>query len=649
MNQPDHAYVIDRYVMGRLPQDEAADFEEHLLGCPACIEQLELADRFLGGLRHLDSFPEAEKYAAMERLSFADNHPLALGCFNSDRETLKDVLHNGWEARKLRARCGYLGASGTFANPLFDEVPNDTPESKSVKLRRRPLDGLSLQSSAAHRFEQLHPDYFPYPYRYEPRRLTVSGNYEKILSLAVEEFGFLDYLQPLASVTQAVRADHRTPFITRCWDFAEQPGALIKTSLLELEGAPATELEGACICYQPPTLPQIKQNPYNYHIFRNVVGHEIGHYWWWTEGRHQEVLRNLGPELVEQAVSLFSVFLIMYRGYWEREVLDWGKLDTAFGMLEFETRWARDHKSRILDSIMELHFPKRTFPLPELTIDEDAVETKAALQLDEETVCEIRHAARSLAERAESTPLASTAAVIGLRKIDSFISFRSGDRTDFPRWKATDRSAKHRSPAVDLRSEWREYQIIVPHSGDNEVPLRHFLEVARHLAHIRLHGDWFGHSPDFLKSQDIERVCDDDGRDLARILALAMYAQDGRKRRRKLTTSLAKFLLGNDPSGLGYLVPHADNHFQWCCEDPDCTEAQERFLAEIREAGASEVVFTFWGEDAEEFRASIPRTAFAEQGFTDRDLRPGLYFKLFGVQEQGAPRLLPFRIERRRV
>ncbi len=44
----DHTYIeqhhiVDRYVMAKLPVDEAADFEEHYLGCPVCLAELERA------------------------------------------------------------------------------------------------------------------------------------------------------------------------------------------------------------------------------------------------------------------------------------------------------------------------------------------------------------------------------------------------------------------------------------------------------------------------------------------------------------------------------------------------------------------------------------------------------------------------------
>lgn len=43
--------VIEEYVMGRLPEAEAARFEEHYLTCEECVRQLDLAERFQRGFR----------------------------------------------------------------------------------------------------------------------------------------------------------------------------------------------------------------------------------------------------------------------------------------------------------------------------------------------------------------------------------------------------------------------------------------------------------------------------------------------------------------------------------------------------------------------------------------------------------------------
>lgn len=43
--------VIEEYVMGRLPEAEAARFEDHYLTCEECLRRLDLAERFQTGFR----------------------------------------------------------------------------------------------------------------------------------------------------------------------------------------------------------------------------------------------------------------------------------------------------------------------------------------------------------------------------------------------------------------------------------------------------------------------------------------------------------------------------------------------------------------------------------------------------------------------
>src|SRR3954466_8231285 len=45
--------VAERYVTGRLPSEEAAQFEEHYLDCPSCCARVEAAERLQRGLRRL--------------------------------------------------------------------------------------------------------------------------------------------------------------------------------------------------------------------------------------------------------------------------------------------------------------------------------------------------------------------------------------------------------------------------------------------------------------------------------------------------------------------------------------------------------------------------------------------------------------------
>ncbi len=53
----DHAAIeeqqtVDRYLMGRLPREEEERFERHYLSCPRCLDELELGEQLLDGMRH---------------------------------------------------------------------------------------------------------------------------------------------------------------------------------------------------------------------------------------------------------------------------------------------------------------------------------------------------------------------------------------------------------------------------------------------------------------------------------------------------------------------------------------------------------------------------------------------------------------------
>jgi hypothetical protein len=66
-----HAYVeehqlVDGYLRGRLAEEEAARFEEHYLSCPACLDQLELAEALHQGFRQVAGEDVARLTAARQ-------------------------------------------------------------------------------------------------------------------------------------------------------------------------------------------------------------------------------------------------------------------------------------------------------------------------------------------------------------------------------------------------------------------------------------------------------------------------------------------------------------------------------------------------------------------------------------------------------
>jgi hypothetical protein len=60
--------MVKTYLLGRLPKDQGALFEDHFLGCPRCSERLQFTDAFITAVRH-----------ATERLQGAAAAPDGLG------------------------------------------------------------------------------------------------------------------------------------------------------------------------------------------------------------------------------------------------------------------------------------------------------------------------------------------------------------------------------------------------------------------------------------------------------------------------------------------------------------------------------------------------------------------------------------------
>lgn len=69
----DHKYIeeldlVDRYLMGRLPADESAAFEEHFVDCAQCVDRLKTTKDLIHGFRLMASREPAEEpdYGARE-------------------------------------------------------------------------------------------------------------------------------------------------------------------------------------------------------------------------------------------------------------------------------------------------------------------------------------------------------------------------------------------------------------------------------------------------------------------------------------------------------------------------------------------------------------------------------------------------------
>ena len=49
----EETHLVLRYVIGNLPSDECEQFEEHLIDCPQCIDQIEATERFRDAFRRV--------------------------------------------------------------------------------------------------------------------------------------------------------------------------------------------------------------------------------------------------------------------------------------------------------------------------------------------------------------------------------------------------------------------------------------------------------------------------------------------------------------------------------------------------------------------------------------------------------------------
>jgi hypothetical protein len=76
----EEAHLVLRYVMGNLPSDEREQFEEHLIDCPQCLDQIEATGRFRDAFRRV----------AAERLP--DRRPKMVGWFHRRRVLLIPVF-----------------------------------------------------------------------------------------------------------------------------------------------------------------------------------------------------------------------------------------------------------------------------------------------------------------------------------------------------------------------------------------------------------------------------------------------------------------------------------------------------------------------------------------------------------------------------
>jgi len=67
--------LVDRYLAGQLGERERRRFEEHYLGCHACLEELELTDKLRGGLHDMVVAARPTVPAEVAQLPLVSNAP----------------------------------------------------------------------------------------------------------------------------------------------------------------------------------------------------------------------------------------------------------------------------------------------------------------------------------------------------------------------------------------------------------------------------------------------------------------------------------------------------------------------------------------------------------------------------------------------
>lgn len=587
--------------------------------------------------------------------------PFGYGKFNERAESINELRDIGWHPVHLLHWYSYDGKGSGLkpGQPLITEMPGNCSheelDTMIGRFRRRPCDNWVLQSENAQNFETKYPRYFPFDYLYHDSRTTEEA-FNRTIEISVEEFCSVAHLFPLAGVLHAHQGFGYYPLLMRAWQFLSRDHdhrkfALVKMPKFIAERTGAM-IKSACIVYHPPLWEANHGSPLNYFVFRNTVAHEIGHLWWDQIGYQDPQLSSLvgSPEKCHQAVSLFSIFLCMFRGSVQRSCLPADQLYQACVDMKFETRWFRDNVDRVCQSILDLEcrFPQIVAPSAETSSvsSQEILAADIPLHLTRKEIFAIRSAAERASDAAESLALAPFATIMNLRKLDTTVQLQLAPTPSKRRdiyWESIERRASC-SEKPNVVQHWLDYCVDIPIAAGEHMTDDLFLSLGTNLAHIRLHGpraiDAQNGSP--RTSREIASKCTDAERDMARLMALVFYAFRGTRSRKQFPLEVAKALLTLDATGLRDLAYDADDWFRWCTKDPDAPdEAVDYFVGRVEKIieAENEVRFAFWGENGKEFRSSMKQEVFIRRGFSE--LKVGSYFKLFGVPNGESFSLLP--------
>ena len=159
--------IVDLYVLGKLPPEESARFEEHFVDCPICLENVEMMARFHAGIKPLAAIPARRTGYGWSGWAAAAAVMLALGStlFFAVREAgLRRQLEqaraasSGWRQRyegERAAAAGRSSAASTFLLTISRGAAADGSEPVNrVTLPATPgLVVLSLEGEADGRRE----------------------------------------------------------------------------------------------------------------------------------------------------------------------------------------------------------------------------------------------------------------------------------------------------------------------------------------------------------------------------------------------------------------------------------------------------------------------------------------------------------------
>lgn len=591
--------------------------------------------------------------------------PLAYGKLNEQPEAVDALRDNGWCDLRWKHNLAYDPASSIARSPQAFNADIG-------RYQRRRIDQFVLMSHDAAKFEAANPlEVGPHRYHY---RNTCNSLNEDVASafirLALGEFCDLSYLFPLAAVGQVARDHPLVPLIQRSWKFVDRPQAFVKTSkmrILQIDGEPGSafaqlgppaedQITAPCIVCEPPSLQQLRVEPRNallYWYYRTHVGHELGHYIIEQSNKLRHLHDRFSDDTQQQqAASLLSVFLVMYRRHMDRRPLADDCLAETFSGLRFESQWAQTSKAVLIARIKSLlvqDSPRHewlprflTRQRPALPPEEPCREDTPRCTLDHDQIRTVRLAASQLAESARPFALAPMACVVQLRKVDNYLALNRVPRSKGGNvsWTACDVQAQN-VKFPDVHYTWRQYNIDVPGEEGEPIWDCHFRKLIYEIANIRLFGGGYGDKTAPMTSDEVLTKCTSTERDLARIVALTVCAFRGERIRKRYTIDHARFLLNQDSEGLREIAPFSEKYFYWSTEDAHYPDAEDKFLGQVDSISRTlrRVYFSLWGEDEARMSASLALAAFEQSGFDE--LEEGECFKVLGIQQDGRQVLKP--------